>query len=191
VPFTALDISAEQVEFVKRFGSKAFYGDASRLEVLEAAQTAKARAFVLAIDDVEASMRAAEIVKSHYPDVPIYARARDRQHAHRLLDLGVATLRRETFLASLDLTRELLKGLGYSERVANRTVATFKAHDERRLIEDYKLASDTEKLLERARSSRATLEKLFREDEIEEAKLAEEERNQKETKLQREPKVRV
>jgi glutathione-regulated potassium-efflux system protein KefB len=191
VPFTALDISAEQVEFVKRFGSKAFYGDASRLEVLEAAQTAKARAFVLAIDDVEASMRAAEIVKSHYPDVPIYARARDRQHAHRLLDLGVATLRRETFLASLDLTRELLKGLGYSERVANRTVATFKAHDERRLIEDYKLASDTEKLLERARSSRATLEKLFREDEIEEAKLAEEERNQKETKLQREPKVKV
>lgn len=191
VPFTALDISAEQVEFVKRFGAKAFYGDASRLEVLEAAQTGKARAFVLAIDDVEASMRAAEIVKSHYPDVPIYARARDRAHAHRLLDLGVATLRRETFLSSLDLTRELLRGLGYSERIANRAVATFKAHDERRLIEDYKLASDVEKLQERARSSQAMLERLFREDEIEEAKLAEEERSSKEMKLQREPKVKV
>jgi glutathione-regulated potassium-efflux system protein KefB len=192
IPFTALDISAEQVEFVKRFGSKAFYGDASRLEVLEAAQTGKARAFVLAIDDIEASMRAAEIVKSHYPDVPIYARARDRAHAHRLLDLGVAMLRRETFLSSLDLTRELLRGLGYSERIANRAVATFKAHDERRLIEDYKLASDVEKLQERARSSQAMLERLFREDEIEEAKLAEDERNQKkETKLQREPKVKV
>jgi glutathione-regulated potassium-efflux system protein KefB len=192
IPFTALDISAEQVEFVKRFGSKAFYGDASGLEVLEAAQTGKARAFVLAIDDIEASMRAAEIVKSHYPDVPIYARARDRAHAHRLLDLGVAMLRRETFLSSLDLTRELLRGLGYSERIANRAVATFKAHDERRLIEDYKLASDVEKLQERARSSQAMLERLFREDEIEEAKLAEDERNQKkETKLQREPKVKV
>jgi glutathione-regulated potassium-efflux system protein KefB len=191
IPFTALDISAEQVEFVKRFGSKAFYGDASRLEVLEAAQTGKARAFVLAIDDIEASMRAAEIVKSHYPDVPIYARARDRAHAHRLLDLGVAMLRRETFLSSLDLTRELLRGLGYSERIANRAVATFKAHDERRLIEDYKLASDVEKLQERARSSQAMLERLFREDEIEEAKLAEEERSSKETKLQREPKVKV
>ena len=56
VPFTALDISAEQVEFVKRFGSKAFFGDASRSEVLEAAQIDKARAFVLAIDDVEAAM---------------------------------------------------------------------------------------------------------------------------------------
>ena len=92
VPFTALDISAEQVEFVKRFGSKAFFGDASRPEVLEAAQIDKARAFVLAIDDVEAAMRAAEIVKSHYPHVPIYARARDRAHAHRLLDLGVRCL---------------------------------------------------------------------------------------------------
>jgi len=191
VPFTALDISAEQVEFVKRFGSKAFFGDASRSEVLEAAQIDKARAFVLAIDDVEAAMRAAEIVKTHYPHVPIYARARDRAHAHRLLDLGVAALRRETFLASLDLTRELLKGLGYSDRIANRTVNTFKAHDERRLIEDYKLASDVEKLQERARGSNAMLEKLFREDEIEEAKLAQTESNQREAKLQREPRVKV
>ena len=191
VPFTALDISAEQVEFVKRFGSKAFFGDASRSEVLEAAQIDKARAFVLAIDDVEAAMRAAEIVKTHYPHVPIYARARDRAHAHRLLDLGVAALRRETFLASLDLTRELLKGLGYSDRIANRTVNTFKAHDERRLIEDYKLASDVEKLQERARGSNAMLEKLFREDEIEEAKLAQTESNQREAKPQREPRVKV
>lgn len=191
VPFTALDISAEQVEFVKRFGSKAFFGDASRPEVLEAAQIDKARAFVLAIDDVEAAMRAAEIVKARYPHVPIYARARDRAHAHRLLDLGVAALRRETFLASLDLTRELLRGLGYSDRVANRTVNTFKAHDERRLIEDYKLASDVEKLQERARSANAMLEKLFREDEIEEAKLAQSESNQREMKPQREPRVKV
>ncbi len=191
VPFTALDISAEQVEFVKRFGSKAFFGDASRPEVLEAAQTDKARAFVLAIDDVEAAMRAAEIVKSRYPQVPIYARARDRAHAHRLLDLGVATLRRETFLASLDLTRELLKGLGYSERVADRAVKTFRAHDERRLIEDYKLASDVDKLQERARSSNAMLERLFREDEVEEAKLAQAEKSQREAKVPRETKVKV
>jgi glutathione-regulated potassium-efflux system protein KefB len=191
VPFTALDISAEQVEFVKRFGSKAFFGDASRPEVLEAAQTDKARAFVLAIDDVEAAMRSAEIVKSRYPHVAIYARARDRAHAHRLLDLGVATLRRETFLASLDLTRELLKGLGYSERVAERAVKTFRAHDERRLIEDYKVASDVEKLQERARSSNAMLERLFREDEVEEAKLAQAEKSQREAKAPRETKVRV
>jgi glutathione-regulated potassium-efflux system protein KefB len=166
IPFTALDISPTQIEFVRRFGNKAFFGDASRPEVLEAAQVGRARAFVLAIDNVEDSMRAAELVKSHYPHVPIYARARDRMHAMRLLDLGVKALRRETFLASLDLTRVLLLGLGYSERVADRTVQTFREHDERRLNEDYRLASDAEKLIERARSSHAMLEKLFEEDEI-------------------------
>lgn len=178
IPFTALDISAEQIQFVKRFGNDAFFGDVSRPEVLEAAQVGRARAFVLAIDDVEASMRAAEIVKTHYPDVPIYARARDRMHAMRLLDLGVKELRRETFLASLDLTRRLLLGLGYSQRVAERTVNTFREHDERRLNEDYKLASDADKLIERARGSQAMLEKLFDEDEIEEAKLAQAEKPQ-------------
>jgi glutathione-regulated potassium-efflux system protein KefB len=150
--------------------------------VLEAAQIGKARAFVIAIDNVEASMRAAEIVKTHYPHVPIYARARDRMHAMRLLDLGVEALRRETFLASLDLTRLLLLGLGYSQRVAERTVNTFRDHDERRLNEDYKLTSDAEKLVERARSSHAMLEKLFREDEIEEANLAQAEKTQRDAK---------
>jgi glutathione-regulated potassium-efflux system protein KefB len=57
IPFTALDISAEQIEFVKRFGSQAFFGDASRPEILDAADARSARAFVLAIDDVESSMR--------------------------------------------------------------------------------------------------------------------------------------
>ena len=172
IPFTALDISAEQVEFVKQFGSKAFFGDASRPEILEAAQTGKARAFLLAIDDVEASMRTAEHVKTTYPHVPIYARARNRTHAHRLLDLGVASLQRETFQSSLELTRQLLSGIGYSDRVASRAVATFKAHDERRLIEDYKLASDIEKLQEKARSDVVRLEKLFQEDAEEERRMS-------------------
>ncbi|MFA7307282.1 MAG: monovalent cation:proton antiporter-2 (CPA2) family protein [Hyphomicrobium sp.] len=182
IPFTALDISAEQIAFVERFGNKAFFGDVSRPEVLEAAQIGKARAFVLAIDDVEASMRAAEIVKNNYPHVPVYARARDRMHAMQLLDLGVAELRRETFLASLDLTRLLLLGLGYSQRVAERAVNTFRDHDERRLNEDYKHTSDAEKLIERARSSQAMLEKLFQEDEIEEANLAKSESSPRDAK---------
>jgi len=182
IPFTALDISAEQIEFVKKYGNKAFFGDASRMEVLEAAQIGKARAFVLAIDNVEASMRAAQIVKTHFPHVPIYARARDRMHAMQLLDLGVEALRRETFLASLDLTRLLLLGLGYSQRVAERAVGTFRDHDERRLNEDYKFASDADKYVERARSYQAMLEKLFQEDEIEEANLAQAEKAQRETK---------
>jgi glutathione-regulated potassium-efflux system protein KefB len=173
IPFTALDIDAEQVEFVKRFGSQAFYGDASRPEILDAADAPAARAFVLAIDDVEASVRTAELVRTRYPNLPIYARARNRSHAHRLLDLGVTHLQRATFLSAIDITKELLMGLGVPEREADRITHTFRTHDERRLIEDYQHASDLEKLQERARSDVKTLEKLFEEDAAEEARLRE------------------
>jgi len=173
IPFTALDISAEQVEFVRRFGAQAFYGDASRPDILEAADADKARALVLAIDDVEASMRTAELVRERYPSLPVYARARNRNHAHRLLDLGITNIQRETFLSSLDITKQLLKHLGLSEREAGRIIHTFRTHDERRLVEDYKLASDMDKLRERARSDVKTLEKLFEEDAAEEARLRE------------------
>jgi glutathione-regulated potassium-efflux system protein KefB len=164
IPFTALDVSPEQIAFVRKFGSQAFFGDASRPDILAAAQANKARAFVLAIDDVEASLRTAEIVRKTYPTLPVYARARNRNHVHKLTDLGVEIIRRETFLSALDLTREVLKGLGLGEHEASRAVETFKAHDERRLRDDYKHYSDIEKLQETARSDAANLEKLFRED---------------------------
>lgn len=171
IPFTALDIDVEQVEIVRRFGSQAFYGDTSRPEILEAADTDEARAFVLAIDDVEASIRTAQLVRERYPDLPIYARARNRAHAHRLIDVGVTYLQRATFLSAVDVGKQLLRGLGVPEREAERVTHTFRTHDERRLVEDYQHASDIEKLRERARSDIKTLEKLFEEDAAEEARL--------------------
>lgn len=173
VAFTALDIDPEQVEFVKRFGSLAFYGDASRPEILEAARTGEARAFVLAIDDVEASLRTAEVVARRWPNVAIYARARNRNHAHRLIDLGITVINRETYHSALETTRQLLKGLGYSEAQADRTIRTFRTHDERRLKDDYAFYNDIEKMQDRARTDPATLEKLFAEDEEEERKARE------------------
>ena len=62
------------------------------------------------------------------------------------MDLGVTVIRRETFLSSLDLTREVLRGLGLPERDVRFAVDTFKAHDRRRLYEDYKHYTDVEKL---------------------------------------------
>ena len=169
IPFTALDISPEQIDLVKKFGAEAFYGDASRPDILEAAKTGDARAFVLAIDDVEASMRTAETVRERYPHVPIYARARNRLHAHRLLDLGVTEVHRETFHTALHMTRRVLTGLGRPEREIEHAVATFRDHDERRLIEDYKHSSDLERLQAKARTDAARLEQLLEQDEAEAA----------------------
>jgi glutathione-regulated potassium-efflux system protein KefB len=174
IPVTALDSDAEQVDFVRKFGAQIYYGDASRPEILEAAQTGKARAFVLAIDDIDASLRTAAMVRRHYPHVPIYARARDRRHVHRLMDEGVKVTRRETFLSSLDLTREVLRGLGLPEREVRFTVDTFQAMDRRRLYEDYKHYTDLEKLQARAKSHAQELEELFAKDAEEHTKAAEE-----------------
>lgn len=172
IPVTALDSNPEQVDFVRKFGAQIFYGDASRPEILEAAQTGKARAFVLAIDDIEASLRTARVVRRNYPDVPIYARARTRRHVHQLMDEGIKIIRRETFLASVDLTREVLRGLGLPEREVRFTVDTFQTMDRRRLYEDYKHYTDIEKLQSGARSYAQELEELFAKDAAEQAKTA-------------------
>jgi glutathione-regulated potassium-efflux system protein KefB len=173
IPVTALDADPEQVDFVRKFGAQIYYGDASRPEILEAAQVGKARAFVLAIDDVEASLHTARLVRQNYPHVPIYARAHDRRHIHRLMDLGIKHTRREMFLSSLDLTRELLRGLGLPEREVRYTVDMFQAMDRKRLYEDYKSYTDLEKLKERAQSYAQELEEQLAKDAAEHAKRSE------------------
>ncbi len=164
IPFTALDINAEQVNFVNQFGNKIYYGDASRLGILEAARTKDARAFVLAIDDVETSLRTAQIVRTHFPHVPIYARARNRQHVHRMMDLGIDDVERETFLASLELTKDLLKGLGTPDARAKWIIEMFKESDERRLYDDYKHYTDDEKIRIQALKQSQELDELFAQD---------------------------
>lgn len=167
IPFTALDINAEQVNFVNQFGNKIYYGDASRLGILEAARTQDARAFVLAIDDIETSLRTAQIVRTHFPHVPIYARARNRQHVHRLMDLGIEEIERETFQSSLEFTKDLLRGLGTGESRAKWIIDTFRESDERRLYDDYKHYTDTEKVRLYARKQSQELEELFTQDAAE------------------------
>lgn len=172
IAFTALDVSPEQIDLVRRFGAQGYYGDASRLDILEAARTDKARAFVLAIDDVEASLKTAEIVRQHFPHVPVFARARNRQHVHKLMDLGVGEMRRETFLAAIELTRDLLSGLGLSDAEAKRITETFADLDRKRLYDDYQHASDAKRLESHAKRFAEELEQVFREDAADAEKLA-------------------
>ncbi len=167
IPFTALDINPDQVALVRRFGNEAYFGDAARLDILQSAKIADARAVVIAIDNTEASLKTAELVRSHFPDVEIYARARNRQHVYRLMDLGVRRIRRETLLSSVELTRDLLDGLGLSEADSRRVVETFLKYDRKRLYDDYELGSDSEKLQARARNAARELEELLAADEAE------------------------
>jgi len=164
IPFTALDASPEQVESVRRFGSKVYFGDASRLDLLTAAKTDKAKLFVLAIDNVEGSIRTAEMVRRHFPEVKIYARARNRFHAHRLMDLGVDLIERETLLSSLDLAEQVLKALGVTGWEAQETVARFKLHDEKTLIRQYAVYHDESQLIQTSKQAAQELQGLLESD---------------------------
>ncbi len=168
IAFTALDGDAEQVAVVRRFGGRVFFGDASRLEILRAAQADKARAFVICVSDVTTSLAIAALVRRHYPDVPVFARARDRQHVHTLMDMGVDNIVRETFLSALDLTRRVLVDRGMSDSQARRTIEAFSRSDRDRLYRDYKHQADEVKLRESAlRQAQELAELLARDAEVE------------------------
>lgn len=164
IPFTALEISSEQVDFVRRFGNKIYYGDASKPELLRAAGAADARIFVLAIDNVAASVRTAEIVRHNFPQLTIYARARNRYHAHLLMELGISHIVRETLLSSFELTAQVLGGLGISEKESRRTLEIFGRHDEETLKRQFAVFRDEDRLIQTSREAAAELETLFEAD---------------------------
>ena len=165
IGFTALDASAENVDFVGSYGNKIYYGDASRLDLLTAAKADRAVVFVLAIDDVEASVRTAETVLKHFPHLKIFARARNRNHAYRLMELGITVTWRETLLSSIDMASAVLKGLGLPDFEAEKAVATFRAQDERRLQATFGRHKDDAWVRAMAKQAAEELRELLAEDE--------------------------
>lgn len=164
ISFTALEADVRQVDFVRRFGNRVYYGNPANIELLRAAGTAKAKIFVLAMDSVEDSVHTAESVHHHFPNIIIYARARDRAHAYRLMDLGVKVINRETYLSSLSLAEKVLTGLGISEEQAAQGVARFQEYDEALIKRQHAIYQDEARLIETTRQSMDELENLFESD---------------------------
>jgi glutathione-regulated potassium-efflux system ancillary protein KefC/glutathione-regulated potassium-efflux system protein KefB len=165
LPFTALDSSQTHVDFVRRFGGKVYYGDASRLDLLRAAGAATARILVLALDDVEASVRTAVLVREQFPNLKVFARARNRQHAFSLMDAGVGVVVRETYVSSLEMAGRVLEALGETPARAREAVRRFRQHDEATLDAQYQVKEDETKFLATSRAAAQQLEKLFESDE--------------------------
>jgi glutathione-regulated potassium-efflux system protein KefB len=166
IPFVALDHSVEQLDLVQRFGNVTdiFYGDPARPELLRAAQADKAEVFVLASDDPESSLRVARVVRRQYPHLKIVARARNRQHVWRLMDLGVDEPVRETLYSSLKMTRKALEALGLTAEQAADQVERFRRQDAELLKAQYLVYDDETKLVQTTREALSDLEKLFEAD---------------------------
>jgi len=148
IAFTALEKDQAQLDVLRRFGTRAYFGDASRLDVLRAAGAETARVLVVALDDVDATMRVVELSKRHFPKLAIYVRARNRRQAHLLIDLGVRGIIRETFFSSLRLSELVLGELGLSADEARRTVHLFRERDERALLETHAYLNDERALIQ-------------------------------------------
>lgn len=169
IPFVALDTSVESIELSRSFsGLPVFYGDPLRAEILRAAKVDQAEYFVIATDDPDTNIKTAELVKRLYPHLKIIARARNRQHVHKLTDLGADAVR-ETFYSSLEMTRRTLIGLGLTEAQAQTRIRRFQHHDQVVLREQHLVYDDAAKLIQSNQEARAELERLFEADAQREA----------------------
>lgn len=166
IPYTVLERDAKQVDFVRQFGNTIFYSDAGRLEVLRAAKVDKARFFVLAIADVEQSLRIAEVVRRHFPNLRVFACARDRQHAMRLMDLGITDIIRRSYASSLETTGELLRALGEPETQVEREIERFRRFDQDTLLKQHAIYRDEKALIQTAKEFSKELEQLFEADAV-------------------------
>jgi monovalent cation:proton antiporter-2 (CPA2) family protein len=164
IAFTALESNQTQVDFLRSFGNQVFYGDASRLELLRAAHAENAEVFVLAIDDVEASVKTAQLIRQYFPHLKIFARARNRQHAFRLMDLDVRYIIRETLVSSLEMSVQVLEALGQSKSKAVETVHRFRVYDEATMAKQHAVKDDEKKFLATTRESAEQLMHLFEAD---------------------------
>ncbi|QWT19213.1 monovalent cation:proton antiporter-2 (CPA2) family protein [Bacillus sp. NP157] len=175
IQFVALESSVEQVETSRRFGGTSlFFGDPGRPEMLRAAQADKAQVFVLATDDPEANLRTARLVRRQFPHLKIVARARNRQHVFRLMDIGVEDPVRETFYSSLMMTRHVLEALDMAPEVVEARIARFRKLDEQVLRSQYLVYDDDAALVQSAKDALDDLQKLFEADATEERERAEE-----------------
>ena len=166
IPFTALDKDQGQVDVLRRFGTVVYFGDPTRLELLRAAGAAEAKILVIAVDELEETLRLAEIARRYFPHLKVISRARNRRHVHLLMDRGLTHIVRETFHSSLKLSKLVMSELGVPEKRIKRAVEVFAEHDDRALRQAHAFYQDERKLMQSAQEAAAELTTLFEADKI-------------------------
>ncbi|HMB56255.1 MAG TPA: monovalent cation:proton antiporter-2 (CPA2) family protein [Arenimonas sp.] len=164
IPFIALEHNTEQVALSRRFGTMIYFGDPSKADLLRAAHAERAEVFVLTTDDPEVTVRTARMLRRLYPNLKVFARARNRQHAFKLMDLGVEVIR-ETFHSSLELSQQVMEALGVPPDVASDRRERFRMHDERMMREQHLIYDDEAALIANSQQALKDLESLFEADE--------------------------
>jgi CPA2 family monovalent cation:H+ antiporter-2 len=164
IRFTALDNNAEHIEFVKKFGNRVFYGDATRLDLLKNAGIDHAKVILVALDTEAECLKVAKIVRENYPGVSLVMRAHNRMSVQLFQQLGVHAVVRELMAGSLSAADLVLQEYGFSDLAAQRMVEIFQHHDEESLEKSLALEGDMKALIDQSLYSREQLASLFKQD---------------------------
>lgn len=157
---TLIDNDPNQVDLTRQFGWRCYYGDASRLDILEEAGIAEAKLLVIAVNDVEATVEMAKLVKERWPQVKIVVRARSRTDAFDLRELDLQPIR-ETFYSSLEAARQSLIIIGETATAAGRIIKQFEKHDMEQLEATLKIRHDRKALSSQMEQGRQDLKTLL------------------------------
>ena len=162
--FSAIDIDASHIEFVRKFGNKVFFGDATRLDLLKKAGVEDCRVVLAAMDDQDAVTKLVKLLKANFPHIIIIARAKDRIHARELGHLGVDFFIRETFDSALVAAKEVLRGVGYSDGQVDYMADAFYDNDNNFLKQSIEDDMSFETIVETSQQRREELKRLFTEE---------------------------
>ncbi|MCP5468264.1 MAG: cation:proton antiporter [Deltaproteobacteria bacterium] len=165
ISFTILEHSAAQVDTARKFGTKIYYGDASKKDIVEVAGAKEAKIFVLAIDDYKNSVKTAKMLRQHFPHLRIVARARNRRHAMELMALGIEKIHRETYLTSLEVSKEVLLDLGIEKSEVESLLKRFQKYDEKILKRQTSFKDDQKKYVTFTSRANRDLEDILQADQ--------------------------
>ncbi len=167
ISVTVLEKNPDQVEAVGRFGFKAYFGDATRLDLMRSSGAEEAAMLVVAVDDADAAVEIVKMSKQNFPRLKIFARARNRRHAFDLNRAGVDYYHRETLDSALQLARDAVIALGRPENDVDAKLAKFRAHDIATLKKSFAFFESEPDMISFAKLSRVELERILNEDQQE------------------------
>ncbi|MBP6250689.1 MAG: glutathione-regulated potassium-efflux system protein KefC [Leptothrix sp. (in: Bacteria)] len=167
---TILEHDADQVAVVRRFGFRAFYGDATRLDLLRTAGAEQARVIVVAVDDVDQSLKIVDLAQAHFPQAQLVVRARNVQHHYALRERGVVHIERETFESALASGRSVLALMGHEPHHAWQLAMRFRRFNQAIVERTWPHRQDSQKLVALAKQGSRQLEEFFSQERAERAR---------------------
>ncbi len=160
-----LDYDASNVEILRKFGFEVYYGDATRLDLLESAGVSDAEILIVSTNDIEISRKLIALVKKHYPNILIVANAKDMDSTYELMDMEVDKVREETFGTALRMGQDILTLMGVDPYEAYRLMRIFRKHNDEMISELYqKHKEDLESYISAYQLQMSSLEELMKSD---------------------------